>query len=220
MRVRTIKTFLIAFALVFVAGAAQAQVADHNCEMPQPGTPAYSHWILHGFGLPRAPPGYYYPQGSCTYIPIHPVQQQDDQDQAGTPQVGSSPETEATDRAYEYANTHGACTRIRDRLTDSPADVAACDRHDQAQPECLAYKGFAEVWFNMAKSHDQAMPYQSQMIDSLPTSYGSKNTIIYHIPGFLDQLHRLLAVAKTAKAKSGATFAAYAYKRCMTGTTF
>jgi hypothetical protein len=153
----------------------------------------------------------------------HPVQQQQDdqaQNQTGAPQVGSSPETEATDRAYEYASIHGACTRIRDRLTDSPADVAACDKHDQDQPECLAYKGFAEVWFNMAHSHDPAMPYQGQMIDGLPTSYGSKNTVIYHIPGFLDQLHRLLAVAKTSKAKSGATFAAYAYRRCMTGNTF
>jgi hypothetical protein len=218
-----IKTFLIAFALVFVAGAAQAQVADHNCEMPQPGTPAYSYWILHGFGLPRAPPGYYYPQGSCTYIPIQPVQQTyQDQDgnQAGSSQVGSSPETEATNRAYEYATTHGACTRIRDRYTDSPADVASCDQHDRGQPECLDYKGFAEVWFNMAKSHDQAMPYQSQMIDSMPTARGSKDTVIYHIPGYLDKLRRLLAIAKTSKAKSGAAFGAYAYKRCMAGNTF
>jgi hypothetical protein len=54
-----IKTFLIAFALVFSGSVARAQVADHNCEVPQIGTPAYSNWIQHGFGLPRAPPGYY-----------------------------------------------------------------------------------------------------------------------------------------------------------------
>ena len=39
-------------AALVIAGAAQAQVPDHNCEMPTPGTPAYSYWVLHGFGLP------------------------------------------------------------------------------------------------------------------------------------------------------------------------
>lgn len=139
--------------------------------------------------------------------------------QAGTPQIGSS-ETVPSDRAYDYATTHGACTRIRDRLTDSPADVAACDHHDQAKPKCLDYRDFSEVWFNLSKSHDAVMPYQDQMIDGLPTSYGSKSTVIYHDPAYLAELHRLLVVAQTSKAKSGAAFAAYAYKRCMIGTTF
>ena len=140
--------------------------------------------------------------------------------QAGLSPVGSQPETEASDRAYDYANTHGPCSRIRDRLTDAPADVAACDRHDQSLPECYAYKGFAAVWFNMARGHDPALPYQSQMIDGLSTSYGSKNIVIYHMPGYLAELHRLLAAAQTSTAASGAAFAAYAYKRCMTGSPF
>jgi hypothetical protein len=58
------------------------------------------------------------------------------------------------------------------------------------------------------------------MIDGLSTSYGSDNTVIYHIPGYLAELHRLLAIAKTSGAKSGAAFGADAYKRCMAGSPF
>ncbi|MGB8843131.1 MAG: hypothetical protein WCC64_18910 [Aliidongia sp.] len=62
--------YILAFVSALVRQA-NAQVPDQNCQVPPPGTAAYAQWAQHGgFGGKPAPPGYYYPQGSCTAVPI------------------------------------------------------------------------------------------------------------------------------------------------------
>ena len=207
-------------AALVIAGAAQAQVPDHNCEMPTPGTPAYSYWVLHGFGLPRAPAGYYYPQGSCTAIPIPGYGQPS---RPVYPQQAVQNETVESDQAWESEDANGACSRLHDRRRHSPADIAACHNHYASQPQCLDYKGFASVWFDMRKTQDDAFQYQPQMLASMGTGVGDRDVAIYRSPEYRAKLQRLLSVVQTmdqSKWKSGSSFAAVAYKRCMVGNPF
>jgi hypothetical protein len=57
----------------------------------------------------------------------------------------SQGETYEQDRAWTDRIEHGACTRLRDRRTDAPADVAECHRDHAMQPPCISYKGFAST---------------------------------------------------------------------------
>jgi hypothetical protein len=61
-----------------------------------------------------------------------------------------SSETYEQGRVWEEQIKYGACTRLRDRLTDSSSDVAECRRMSSQQPLCKSYSGFANVWFDMA----------------------------------------------------------------------
>lgn len=212
-----VAAFIAAFG---VSGTARAQVPDHSCEMPTPGTPPYSYLALHGFGLPRAPPGYYYPQGSCSAIPISGYGQPPRS--VNLQQIVQN-ETVESDQAWESEDANGACSRLHDRRTDSPADIAACHSHYALQPQCLDYKGFAEVWFDMRKTHDDAFQYQPKMLGSIGTGVGDRDTAIYHSPEYKAKLWRLLAIVQSmdqSKWKSGSSFAAVAYKRCMAGNPF
>lgn len=59
-------------------------------------------------------------------------------------------ETYEQDKAWNDQLEHGACTRLRDRRTDSPADIAECNREYAMTPLCISYKGFASAWYDTA----------------------------------------------------------------------
>lgn len=132
-------------------------------------------------------------------------------------------ETYEQDRAWTDRIEHGACTRLRDRRTDSPADIAECNRDYAMQPPCMSYKGFASVWYDMA---DNPVPggvstvaFQTDVINNLGPTKANPNTPSYEqAPQFRDMLHRLLNVALSSNRKKWGTrdqFADYAYKICM-----
>ena len=128
-------------------------------------------------------------------------------------------ETEASDRAWEGEGKFGACSRIKDRTTDLPADEEACRSHDASQPLCLDYKGYAKIWYEM-KASDPAYPYQYQMIRSMGESRRGDEPVIYRSQTYKTALVRLLNTAKGAdhaKWKSSAAFADKAYGMCMSG---
>jgi hypothetical protein len=211
-----------AVAAIFVISgfieAVRAQVPDHNCEMPRPGTPAYSNWLLHGFQLPRAPLGYYYPQGSCTAIPIA----SHDRSSSQLPQrLAAQNETLESDQAWEREITNGPCSRLRDRRTDSPADIATCKSDYASQPKCLDYKASARIWWDMRKTHDVAFQYQPQILASMGS--GVDEIAVHHSAEHKARLQRLLTAVQTmdqSKWKSASAFADVAYKQCMDGNFF
>ena len=116
---------------------------------------------------------------------------------------------------FEYRLDHGACSRLRDARTDSPADKAECER-DFATPDkplCLDYKGWAQGWFEMA----EMMPSPSSW-RSLPT-----DPPYYRSPQYRDMLGGLWIVASSwgrSKWSTSEQFADYAYKICLEGHPF
>jgi hypothetical protein len=161
-----------------------------------------------------------YAQPTYNRVPLPPPGVQMPQ---GSPQWAVQNETVKSDQAWEAEDANGACSRLHDLRSDLPADIAACNRHQAAQPRCLDYKGFAKVWFDMRETHDDAFQYQPQMLISLGTGVGDRNVAIYHSPEYKAELRRLLSTVQTmdqSKWRSGASFAAVAYDRCMTGNLF
>lgn len=136
-------------------------------------------------------------------------------------------ETYETDRAWSDRITHGACSRLRDRRTDLPQDIAECRRDQAAQPPCMSYKGFAYAWYDIADDPlpgvDQ-MAFQTNMINTLgPTTANPETPSQYQSPQFRAALHRLLKVALSPNRKKYGTrdqFVDYAYKICMEGRPF
>jgi hypothetical protein len=130
-------------------------------------------------------------------------------------------ETPASDRAWAYEDAHGACSRLRDRLTDSPADVAACDRHTANMPRCWNYRGMAWAWFYTRQHDPQAFGWSGQILDSFG---GPKDVyLVDQDPEYRQQLRRLLAVVTTLDQGSWKTtnaFAEEAYRRCLSGNPF
>lgn len=135
-------------------------------------------------------------------------------------------ETYKSDRAWEVDDKQGACTRLRDRRTNSPEDMAECNRHYEQYPPCLSYKGFAGVWFDMRDNYqDPARQLQFDMINNMANRPRDREGYpkVENSPEFRDMLRRLLNIAFSADRgpwKTNAQFSDNAYKICMNGRPF
>ena len=135
-------------------------------------------------------------------------------------------ETYLQDKVWGDRIEHGACTRLRDRRTDSPADIAECNRDFAMTPMCISYKGFASVWYDMAGNPNPALSSPAFAIRGL-NDVGTKGQVTdplyYRSPQFQESLRRLLNVAFSPGRTKWSTrdqFANYAYKACMEGHSF
>jgi len=135
-------------------------------------------------------------------------------------------ETYEQDKIWNDRIEHGACTRLRDRRTDSPADVAECN-HDYAMtPMCISYKGFASAWYDMANdpNHELRSPALSMgTVNELGTKRSDTEPPYYQSPQYKDLLRRLVSVTFSPAHTKWSTrdqFADYAYKICMEGHPF
>jgi hypothetical protein len=72
--------------------------------------------------------------------------------------------------------------------------------------ECVDYKGFASVWFDMRVQHDNAFQYQSQMIDSLGTGVGDRDITFHHSAEYKAELRRLLSVVTVKRRPIGTRY--------------
>jgi len=130
-------------------------------------------------------------------------------------------ETYELDRAWNDRLTHGACTRLRDRRTDSPEDIAECNRDYASQPLCTSYQAFASIWYDMADNPIPGfniMAVQTDVINNLGSTMKPETPPYSRSPQFRDLLRRLLPVAISPGRKKWGTkdqFAEYAYKLCM-----
>lgn len=144
-------------------------------------------------------------------------------------------ETYEQDKIWSDRIKYGACSRIRDRRTDSQADIDECNRDNAMKPICVDYKGFAFAFYDIANN-----PPADQLND--PKTFGARvfalamDTVDHftreddpaappyeHSPQFRDALRALVNVtfsrART-KWRTRDQFADYAYKICMAGHPF
>ncbi len=140
--------------------------------------------------------------------------------------ISNDSETAQSDKIWTDRIEHGACTRLRDRRTDSPADIAGCNSDYAMTPICISYKGFAFSWFDMANDSNPTLSSPSFAIadlDSLGRKGDPADPPYYRSPQFRDMLRRLANVtfspART-KWRTRDQFADYAYKICMDGHPF
>jgi hypothetical protein len=130
-------------------------------------------------------------------------------------------ETPASDRAWQYEDQHGACTQLRNRLTDPPAVVAACHQHYANFPRCWNYRGEAEEWFYLRQSDPRTWGFVPQVLANLG---GPRDEfLVDRDPAYRQQLWRLMRVIATldfSKWKTKSAFAAEAYRRCLSGDPF
>lgn len=136
-------------------------------------------------------------------------------------------ETIEQDKAWEEQLKHGACDRIRDRRTDSPTDIAGCNRQYAQTPLCVSYKGFAKIWFDMATNPANPnlnwLTIQSDVINSLGTKGSATDPAYYLSAQYREMLHRLLSVAfspSRSRWKNADQFGDVAYKMCLEGRSF
>jgi hypothetical protein len=140
--------------------------------------------------------------------------------------AGGRGETYGLDKAWNDRIEHGACSRLRDRRTDSSADISECNRDYAMTPLCVSYKGFASVWYDMANDPNPTVASPAFAIANL-NDLGTKGEVTdppyYRSPQFRDSLRRLLNVTfSSSRTKWGTRdrFADYAYKICMDGHSF
>jgi hypothetical protein len=135
-------------------------------------------------------------------------------------------ETYAQDKIWNDRIEHGACTRLRDRRTDSPADIAECNRDYAMTPICISYKGFAFTWFDMANDPNPELNSPAVAmgaLNALGTKGDPAEPSYDRSPQFREVLRRLLNVTYSparAKWSTRDQFADYAYKICMEGHPF
>jgi hypothetical protein len=144
---------------------------------------------------------------------------------AGPPKIS---ETFEKDRVWEEQIKYGACTLLRDKRTDSAADVAECGRLHAQQPLCKSYSGFAYAWFDMANESNAQMndlDLTRNIIDSLgtKTKNSDNDPDYYRSPEYRQLLHRLANVIFSPRRnewKSKEELVKFAYKICMDGHPF
>lgn len=135
-------------------------------------------------------------------------------------------ETYAQDKIWSDRIEHGACTRLRDRRTDSPADIAECNRDYAMTPMCISYKGFAFSWFDMANDPNPALSspgFAMANLNNLGAKGDASDPPYYRSPQFREVLRRLFNVTFSPARTKWSTrdqFADYAYKICMEGHPF
>jgi hypothetical protein len=132
-------------------------------------------------------------------------------------------ETYEQDRAWRDRIERGACSRLRDTRTDTPADVAERHRDHAMQPPCISYQGFAYAWFDLPENPVpggvSTMAFQTNVINKLGSTNAQDTPPYKRSPQFRNMLHRLLSIAfSPARKKWGSTreqFSDHAYKICM-----
>jgi hypothetical protein len=128
-------------------------------------------------------------------------------------------ETVQSDIAWRAADNGGPCSRLRDRLTDSPDDEAACDAHDRQMPACINYGGFAKVWLDIRRTQPGVWAVQGQMLGDTNSNQASPN-LVYHSPDYMNDLRQLLAYVGSIDEQrwtDSDKFGDYAYNICMQG---
>ena len=68
-------------------------------------------------------------------------------------------ETYEQDKIWGDRIERGACSRLRDRRTDSPADVAEWHRDYAMTPLCISYKGFALAWYDALSGRNPVLRF-------------------------------------------------------------
>jgi hypothetical protein len=140
---------------------------------------------------------------------------------------GASSETYEQDKAWTEQINSGPCTRLRDRRTDSPVDIADCKRLHSQEPLCISYEGFASVWFDMANDsnpYTNKLDWTTNVINSLGTkTIDSDDPEYYQSPQYRQMLHKLSRVIFSPKRnqwKNKKEVGDFAYKICMEGHPF
>jgi hypothetical protein len=140
--------------------------------------------------------------------------------------ISNGGETYAQDKIWNDRIEHGACTRLRDRRTDSPADIAECNRDYAMTPMCISYKGFASAWYDMANDPNPELrspAFSMDTVNELGTKRSDTDPPYYQSPQYKDLLRRLVSVTFSPARTKWSTrdqFADYAYKICMEGHPF
>jgi hypothetical protein len=159
---------------------------------------------------------YDYSTGQCVPPPSPPA--------AEPVAFNNQGETYEGDKIWGDRIEHGACSRIRDRRTDSPADIAECNRDYAMEPPCMHYKGFAYVWYDMANDPNPELRSPAFSMDTV-NRLGTKDTDppYYRSEQFKQMLRRLVSITFSPTRTKWSTrdqFADYAYKICMEGHPF
>jgi hypothetical protein len=135
-------------------------------------------------------------------------------------------ETYAQDKIWNDRIERGACTRLRDRRTDSPVDIAECHRDYAMTPICISYKGFAFSWFDMANDPNPELSspaVATAVLNELGVKRQDTDPPYYQSAQFRELLRRLVNVIYSPARSKWSTrdqFADYAYKICMEGRPF
>jgi hypothetical protein len=141
----------------------------------------------------------------------------------------ASSETYELDKAWSEQIRHGACSRIRDRRTDTSEDISECNRLQAHQPLCMSYRGFAYAWFDMANESSNPaisnIDWTTKVINSLGIM--KKNSEpepeYYKSPQYREMLHRLSKVIfspSRSRWKTAEESGDFAYRLCMEGHPF
>jgi hypothetical protein len=146
---------------------------------------------------------------------------------ASTAERQPSKETYEQGRAWDEQIRYGACSRLRDRRTDFPSDVAECKRINSQQPLCKSYSGFAYTWFDMANDPNpqvSSLDWTKSVIDSLGTKNNNSNEPEYYrLENYHQMLQRLAKVIfspSRSRWKTNNEAQALAYKICIEGRAF
>jgi hypothetical protein len=141
--------------------------------------------------------------------------------------AGASSETYEQDKAWTEQINSGPCIRLRDRRTDSPADIADCKRLHSQQPLCISYEGFASIWFDMVNDsnpYTNKLDWTTNVINSLGTkTSNSDDPEYFRSLQYRQMLHRLSNVIfspKRSQWKNKKEIGDFAYKICMEGHPF
>jgi hypothetical protein len=135
-------------------------------------------------------------------------------------------ETYEQGKAWNDQIENGACSRIRDRRTDAPADVAECNRVYAQSPLCVSYKGYATIWYDMVDDPNPNIKWfavQTDVINTLGDKMQNTDPPYYRSPQYRDMLHRLLKVTFSPGRKRWADakqFGEAAYRACIDGRPF
>lgn len=137
-------------------------------------------------------------------------------------------ETYEQDKIWGDRIKHGACARIRDRRTDSQADIDECNRDYAMTPICFSYAGYASGWYSLANnaSLNPQIDFRNVALNDI-NNFGSKgkpyNLPNDQLPQWREVLRHLVSVAfSSARTKWNTSnqFSDYAYKICMEGHPF
>jgi hypothetical protein len=136
-------------------------------------------------------------------------------------------ETIEQDKAWAEQLKRGACMHLRDARTDSPADIAECDRQYSQQPLCVSYRGYAGIWFDMSVNPPNPrvnwFAFEADMIDRLGNRGKPTDPPYFRSPQYRETLRRLLNVAFSpdrSRWKNADQFGEVAYKMCLEGHPF
>ncbi|MEY9427036.1 hypothetical protein ABH975_002351 [Bradyrhizobium ottawaense] len=140
---------------------------------------------------------------------------------AASPASAADDQAETIQQGQAWTNriSQGACSKLRDRRTDTPENIAECRRDQAAQPLCLSYQGFAFAWYDLAENPPSGvdqLAFQTNVINTLGSDRGTPP--YYQSPQYRDMLRRLLSFTFSParkKWRTSAQFSEYAYRLCI-----